>query len=1398
MRKTIMRFIVALLPLAAVFSLASCQKAEFDLQDPEPSALDGKTELQEVIVTASIADATSDTRTSYNEGEGKNYWSPGDKIRIFSDGQSSVFTSLNTEPETMVKFKGLISFVTGTSNEDEDSKDYVWGLYPNDENAYFYAPNGVTRNAQIMTTLPILQTGVAGTFGDNLTAMIGRSESLSIPFRGAYSGAFFKVNRSDIVSMTLRGLNGEALSGTPTFGLNSSLLPVVLSLSNPKTSVTVVAPNGTFEPGQNYYIITLPDVALPNGYSVTLRRSDGYEGTYEVRANRPLNRIKFRNLSDPVDVRIENPQNIANGTSTGWVMPASYIPLNEIHYTTTDGEEIQYNATYLSSTGNELDDENCVAPADNGGVGIIRFTAPIAEIDFAAFEGATNLETVAWPPTVVSIGGYAFKGCENLEEVSFDNINSIGLEAFMGSGIRELVLPEGVQSVGMRAFSECANLETVTLPQSLTELSQTMFTYCPNLRAFNGAFASDDHRCLFGNLTYQGKAVFAFAPAGFGPDDTYIVPEGVASISSYAFAGYDIGRVILPESLNTISTYAFYGCSSLKDVTIPANVDRIYVHAFENCTGLQWIKIQRTGSVVESRGGRVVTNTNDCPIYVPSDLLDQYKTAQNWVYFADRFKAKQPDYAIWYTTTDGAAASYILPEAYQGYASQIQNIAPNNNNNAPGIGWLKFPINLTEIPEGLFRNRSNLQTVSIPEGVTKIGSSAFKGCTNLENVEFGSSVEFIDTEAFDGCNLSFIHMPNSVNNLGQSCFGNNPLTTVRIPDNLTTIALNPFTDCSNLVSFTGDNHFVADEGRCLIDSDGTLYSYASAAVANGYAIPSSVKYIEDGSFRSATFKSVMIPATVESLGGWNFVDCPNLTTVEIRGGENLTIGTCVLRNCPQLRRINMASAVPPSINEDTFFSIPSSGSPELGIPETCQIAIPGAGSLTYYTSSYPNWNALWEHFFFYQANNEIWYHYASNSVSATLRTSGVDYGAQHARDFVLIVSDRSKFGSIVPFPSSIELNSDIAIGVASFDSNVTKIPEDVFSSKYFHDRYAVDWVSLPGQVTTIGNRAFKGASSLLTFPVGPNYVLTTIGDEAFMDCSSMVNGGTGSYAVSLPSSVTTIGARAFKNCSSIQRAYATGATSIGNAAFESCSNLLFSRLGNGLTEIADSVFYRCSKLEGVFLSNPSSVTSIGVASFQNASMLKTVGSESNVGKVNMPGVTEVKDYAFYNCSNIENVQMANLLTVNESSFSGLADVTFSLPKLETINGWYSFGSVVTDHLYLPSLKNAGSACFIFGYSKINKITFGPGLESLPYDSGIWGFCFNNVTSTVHIYFWGTTPPVIGPNTFRSDYNDPSVLADIRFHVLGGYKEVYKSALHNASSLYDNYYSKIYDDIEDPN
>lgn len=338
--------------LSAVLAIVSCQHADMEISLPDVSS----PEEREVIITASITDAAGQTRTSFNESEGKNYWSAGDKIKVFSAGEAAEFTSMNTEPETIVKFRGYIATITGSSNDNEDSKDYVWGLYPYTLAASYSEPDGISRTARLIVDYTDRQTGVAGTFGDNLAVMIGRSESLAIPFRGAYSGAFFQVNRDDIVSMTLEGLNGEVLAGTATIGLNDNLLPAVYDITDPKTAVTVTAPDGTFEPGKNYYMITLPDVALPNGYKVTLRRSDGYQGTYELRANRPLNRLKFRNLSEPIDARIENEANITAGISTGWVEefvaiedPIFKTYLIESFDLNSDGEISAYEAEKIES-----------------------------------------------------------------------------------------------------------------------------------------------------------------------------------------------------------------------------------------------------------------------------------------------------------------------------------------------------------------------------------------------------------------------------------------------------------------------------------------------------------------------------------------------------------------------------------------------------------------------------------------------------------------------------------------------------------------------------------------------------------------------------------------------------------------------------------------------------------------------------------------------------------------------------------------------------------------------------------------------------------------------------------------------------------------------------------------
>ena len=242
-------------------------------------------------------------------------------------------------------------------------------------------------------------------------------------------------------------------------------------------------------------------------------------------------------------------------------------------------------------------------------------------------------------------------------------------------------------------------------------------------------------------------------------------------------------------------------------------------------------------------------------------------------------------------------------------------------------------------------------------------------------------------------------------------------------------------------------------------------------------------------------------------------------------------------------------------------------------------------------------------------------------------------------------------------------------------------------------------------------------------------------------------------------------------------------------------DFMYTILEDGTAEIvrytgADEVLIIPNTLDGL------KVTSIGYGAFLDCDTLVNVTIPD--------GITKIGTRAFFNCSELERVRMPELLTIGENVFNSngylSAPISFSLPKLRTIQGWYSFGHLIADELYLPSLKDAGSASFIFGYSQIKNLRFGPSLESLPYLNNTNGYCFNDSTSSMerNLYFEGSTPPRFGPRTFVTDYNysgPSSVLLNLNsIHVPAGCKEAYKTALHNANSLYDGFFSIIVDDL----
>ena len=95
-------------------------------------------------------------------------------------------------------------------------------------------------------------------------------------------------------------------------------------------------------------------------------------------------------------------------------------------------------------------------------------------------------------------------------------------------------------------------------------------------------------------------------------------------------------EITIPDSVETIGKQAFY-CTSITSVTLPKSVTSIGVGAFENSGSLTSITVL---SIAPPKGSdRMFDNTGNCPIYVPANSVDEYKSAVFWMNYASRIVA---------------------------------------------------------------------------------------------------------------------------------------------------------------------------------------------------------------------------------------------------------------------------------------------------------------------------------------------------------------------------------------------------------------------------------------------------------------------------------------------------------------------------------------------------------------------------------------------------------------------------------------------------------------------------------------------------------------------------------------------------------------------------------------
>ena len=222
-------------------------------------------------------------------------------------------------------------------------------------------------------------------------------------------------------------------------------------------------------------------------------------------------------------------------------------------------------------------------------------------------------------------------------------------------------------------------------------------------------------------------------------------------------------------------------------------------------------------------------------------------------------------------------------------------------------------------------------------------------------------------------------------------------------------------------------------------------------------------------------------------------------------------------------------------------------------------------------------------------------------------------------------------------------------------------------------------VNIERGVTSIGNRAFEGCSSLKSIEI-PDGV-TSIGSCTFVECSNL-------ESIKIPAGVSWIGSSTFIRCSSLQTIEIPNTvTSIGQCTFEECSSLESIKIPAEVSWIGEWAFYKCSSLQTIEI--PDNVTSIGQCTFEDCSSLESIeipdgvtsieehafAGCSSLKNIKIPdGVTSIEEYAFEDCSSLESIEIPDGVTsIEDNVFGGCSSLeSIKIPDGVTNIGWFAF------------------------------------------------------------------------------------------------------------------------------
>ena len=1008
--------------------------------------------------------------------------------------------------------------------------------------------------------------------------------------------------------------------------------------------------------------------------------------------------------------------------------------------------------SHRTSISKVIIDDNVTSIGESAFSGCTSLTSVIisnsvTSIEFAAFSGCTGLTSITIPNSVTSIGNNAFTDCTNLTSVTIPNsVTFMGGNVFGGTkwynnqpdgliyintilycykGIMPpntiIEVMDGTTQIADYAFYCCSELISITIPNSVTTIGELTFPKGNGLKhisvnwntplsvtlynldvsnitlsipdgtsalyradkfwqKFNMILEKSEYPCalpLAGGsinsdsitwvicdtvLLINGNGAIPNYLPNNSPWHTYsssirnvIIEGNVSLIGDCAFTGFiNLTSITIPNSVTAIGNYAFFRCSNLASITIPNSVTAIKESAFSGCSGLTSITIPNS-------------------------------------------------------------VTYIGNSAFSGCSNLTSITIPNS---------------VTGIEYATFANCSSLTSITIPNSVTYIGSSAFSGCSNLTSITIPNSVTVIGYQAFHNTNwynnqpdgLIYINTilycykgtmpPNTIVEviegttqiLGNAFYGCHNLTSITIPNSVTSIEKDAFSQCSGIKDVyvnwntplylnTNNSPFNQKHGETTLHvPDGTAALYRASNVWREFNIPLESSEcpcatpLASGSINSnsiiwvicdstltisgygalpsggtlhayrSSIRNVILKDGISTIEGYAFSNWSDLISIDI-GAVN-SIGNYAFSGCSNLASIDIGKVN--SIGNYVFNNCTKLSSVTLQ---------------SVYEQIIPR----------YEGDRE------EEQIIVGYDTVMVTKGVTSMGDYVF-------FGCTNLSTITIPKAMTYSVKTTTFDnSSLTSILVDndnlYYASKdgILYNKAETSLIKCPPKK--------ENANSI------PNSV-TSIGDNAFRNCSNLTS-------VTIPNNVTSIGNNAFQGCNNLQTVNynATNCTTMGNTStsvFQGCSSFTTLNICNEVTNIPNYAFNGCNRLDTLII--PNNITTIGTSAFYNCTGLKSLTIAN--------GVATIGNYAFENCTGLTSLSIPNSITsIGWSAFAGCTNIE----------------ELVTPR-HFSSIENLFS-------SKLKKLTFKTECTDIP--AGALSKCTNLTELTL---------PFIGTSASPSEEN----------------------------------------------